>query len=103
MVFAGLVSALLATIMWVPIFGLVWWMAWKFLLDSNESSEDLEPTSQKAATASVIQDPSLPYTDEASDLSARTAANDGYLSWAYEEQNFRKREAHIELDVAEHL
>jgi hypothetical protein len=100
-VFAGIVSAMLAVIMWVPIVGFVWWMAWMFLLDSNESSEDFEPTVQKALTVSVVQGPSLPYTNYAPELSAPSATPDESLSRAYEEQIFRTREAHITQYVVE--
>ena len=43
-ILSGIVAAVIAIIFLIPLIGLVWWMAWRFLLGLDESDEDFEPT-----------------------------------------------------------
>ena len=92
-VFAGVISATLAIIFLVPLVGLVWWMAWRFLLGQDESNEEFEPTCMKSLAVSGRRRQQAPlpavelYTDNVSDSSTpEGVVPKGYLSQAYEEQ-----------------
>lgn len=85
LVASGRWPAVVAIVFLVPLAGLVSWMAWRFLLKLEENNEEFEPTRK-------TRSPFTTYADNPSSLPARTAATDGYLSKAYEEQNLRELE-----------
>ena len=93
-VHAGVWSAILAIVFFVPLVGLVWWMAWRFLLEAKESDEDFEPTVKQgvAVTNFLIE----PYTDHAPVTLGGAVSPQGYLSQAYNEQRLAERELHPE-------
>lgn len=96
-VLSGVVPAISAIIFLVPLTGLVWWMAWRFLLGLGESDEELEPIvkNSMAVTGGERQylAPAVePYTDNVSIPSTRTVVANGYLCQAYEEQRLRAQE-----------
>ena len=76
---SGRWPAIVAIIFLMPLAGLVSWMAWRFLLGLEEKNEEFEPTIKSRS-------PFTRYADIPSSLPARTAAADGYLFKAYEEQ-----------------
>jgi hypothetical protein len=97
MVAAGVVQATLAIIFLVPLMGLVWWMAWRFLLGLDESDEEFAPIVKNSMVASRGDWQHLapavePYTDNVSIRWTRTVVENGYLSQAYEEQRLRAQE-----------
>ena len=85
LVASGRWPAIVAIIFLVPLAGLVSWMAWRFLLGLEENNEEFEPTIKARSSFTM-------FADNPSSLRARTAAADGYLSKAYEEQKLRELE-----------
>lgn len=101
-VLAGIVSALLAIVMWVPIVGLAWWMARRFLLASAESQEEFEPTFKTAANVASVHERLLspapePYVDEP------VASSEKYLSQAYKDQIVRGSDIQIAQTAVEQV
>jgi hypothetical protein len=96
-VLSGVVAATLAIVFLVPLMGLVWWMAWRFLLGLDESDEEFKPIvkNNMVVTGGERQQLALavePYTDNVSIPSTRTVVANGYLSQAYEEQKLITQE-----------
>jgi hypothetical protein len=94
---AGVMHATLAIVFLVPLMGLVWWMAWRFLLGLDESDEEFEPIFKNSMIVTGGERQHLgpavePYTDNVSIPSARTVVANGYLSQAYEEQRLIAQE-----------
>ena len=94
----GVVQATSAIVLWVPQIGLVWWMAWKFLLGIDESDEEFEPIFKNSmvVTGGQRQDfaPALePYTDDLSIPFTRRVVTNGYLAQVYEEQRLTTQES----------
>jgi hypothetical protein len=90
-VLSGVVTATLAIVFLVPLMGLVWWMAWRFLLGLDESDEEFEPIVKNSMVVTGGERQQLAsavelYTDNVSIPSTRTVVANGYLSQAYEEQ-----------------
>lgn len=77
----GLIQAVLAMMGWFPLTGLVWWMAWRFLLRPHDEDPDFEPTVKHGVQASIGS-----YTDEPQQSSAVAASTTDYLTQAYEAQ-----------------
>jgi hypothetical protein len=94
----GVVQATSAIVLWVPLMGLMWWMAWKFLLGVDESDEEFEPIFKNSmvATGGQRQDfaPALePYMDDLSIPFTRRVVTNGYLAQVYEEQRLTTQES----------
>ncbi|KAG4433304.1 hypothetical protein IFR05_011224 [Cadophora sp. M221] len=89
-VLSGVWSAILAIVFLVPLAGLVWWMAWRFLLEAKESDEEFEPTVKQTVTVTnyIIE----PYTDHAPLPLSDVVGPQGYLSRAYDEQRLAEQE-----------
>jgi len=90
-VLAGVLTSILAIVFLIPLVGLVYWMAWRFLLDFSEKDEDFEPTAKPILVSTGTERQQFfhgvePYTDDISTPSTRTADPIRYLSKAYEEQ-----------------
>ncbi|KAH7309345.1 hypothetical protein BKA65DRAFT_519646 [Rhexocercosporidium sp. MPI-PUGE-AT-0058] len=90
----GVWTATLATILLVPLAGLVWWMAWRFLLGVEESDEEFEPTVKygMAVADSVFE----PYTDHLPVSFIGANSPQGYLSQAYDEQKLAEQGLYLE-------
>ncbi|KAL2066077.1 hypothetical protein VTL71DRAFT_2148 [Oculimacula yallundae] len=95
-VLAGIWTAILAMIFLVPLAGLVWWMAWRFLLGVEESDEDFEPTVKRGV---AVIEHLEPYSDYASAPFTSARNHRGYLSLAYDEQRLDDQEPNQEPDV----
>lgn len=94
----GVVQATSAIVLWVPLMGLVWWMAWKFLLGVYESDEEFEPIFKNSMVVTGWQRQDLapalePYTDDLSIPFTRRVVTNGYLAQAYEEQRLTTQES----------
>ena len=97
LVLMGVFQATLAIIFLVPLAGLVWWMAWKFLLGYEESAEEFTPVVKNNMVATGRGGRHLTpttelYRDNVSVSSTRIEVSNGYLSHAYEEQRLRTEE-----------
>ncbi|KAH8787089.1 hypothetical protein F5882DRAFT_461772 [Hyaloscypha sp. PMI_1271] len=93
----GVTCATLAIVFLVPLIGLVWWMAWSFLLGLDESDGEFEPTAKNSIVVTVGERQQLApavelYTDNVSIPSTRTVVANGYLPQAYEEQRLIAQE-----------
>ncbi|KAF2280704.1 uncharacterized protein EI97DRAFT_453956 [Westerdykella ornata] len=100
---SGVVTAVLAIVFFVPLAGLAWWMAWKYLLAADESNEEFEPVVKWSVIVSAggqVQDwepPAVePYRDEPAD---GTEVN-GYLAEAYGKQTLAAEELLLDVDSA---
>jgi len=89
LVLAGILSAIWACVTIVPLNCLVWWMVWKYLLTSNESRSEFEPTVKGSHVSRHEQrsfrlDPAVePYTDDIPAHSTLQTSKRNYLSEAY--------------------
>jgi hypothetical protein len=98
----GIVQAISASLLWIALVGLVWYMALRFLLCWNGSEEDFEPISKNVGFAGHSQRRELllnvePYTDDIPRSPAREAVK-GYLDQAYEEQRLATHETLFSQD-----
>lgn len=96
-VLAGVVQAILAIVFWIPVVGLVWCMAWRFLLGLGESDEEFEPIVKPSMAVTGgerqhLAPASESYADDVSIPSTGTMVVNGYISQAYEEQRLRAQE-----------
>jgi hypothetical protein len=84
----GVVQAILAIASFIPLAGLVWWMAWRFLLGVSESDEEFEPTAKNNWTTFGRHSQHLvsaiePYMDDVFVSATGIMVANGYLSQAY--------------------
>lgn len=95
---SGVMQATSAIVLWVPLMGLMWWMAWKFLLGVDDSDKEFKPIFKNSmvVTGGQRQDfaPALePYTDDLSIPFTRRVVTNGYLAQVYEEQRLTTQES----------
>ncbi|CAO2649626.1 Nn.00g070110.m01.CDS01 [Neocucurbitaria sp. VM-36] len=89
---AGLVSAIIAIVLLVPLTALLWWMTWRFSLRTDDEDANFEPTVAKNRLRGIETregagtSQSAPYTDEPQQSTLNEATTSGTLAKAYEEQ-----------------